>query len=409
MAHIAWLVPSLISGSGGHRTILMYARALEDAGHQCCIYLEAPPPLGVSAPAYIQQLFGYRFSSVVVGWHAPKPADAYVATIWYSADIVAKLPFDCHRFYLVQDWEALFNPVGDTYIFAENSYLLGLHHITVGSWLASELRNRFGVPAQIVPFGADSKIYRRLPVSDNASNKPAVCFIYQPDKPRRCAQLGLEALRLLKLAVPDVQLHFYGSEHKPVSGYDIDYIHHGLLNLEDCNKLYNSCQVGLCLSASNPSRIPFEMMAAGLPVVELWRTNNLYDLPDEAVLLSEQTPTAIAGSLIQLLQNPDTLRRMSDAGTAYMRNRDQAREGIAFAAAIESTLKQVACTTKSNFSLAYQQPAQQQYPSELNTLQMPVLQALPRRSRLLRKLPARLQPIAKRLALKLKQIRLKII
>ena len=72
------------------------------------------------------------------------------------------------------------------------------------------------------------------------------------------------------------------------------------------------------MSASNPSRIPFEMMAAGLPVVELYKENNIYDLPDEGVLLAEPTPEAIASSIIYLLENEEIANKMSNFGKKYM-------------------------------------------------------------------------------------------
>ena len=74
------------------------------------------------------------------------------------------------------------------------------------------------------------------------------------------------------------------------------------------------------MSASNPSRIPFEMMAAGLPVVELYRENNLYDLPDQGVLLSQSTPEAIASSILYLLDHDEERERMSKFGVNYMKD-----------------------------------------------------------------------------------------
>ena len=59
------------------------------------------------------------------------------------------------------------------------------------------------------------------------------------------------------------------------------------------------------MSASNPSRIPFEMMAAGLPVVELYKENNIYDMPDEGVLLARPTPEAIASAIIHLVDSEE--------------------------------------------------------------------------------------------------------
>ena len=74
------------------------------------------------------------------------------------------------------------------------------------------------------------------------------------------------------------------------------------------------------MSASNPSRIPFEMMAAGLPVVELYRENNLYDLPNEGVLLSQSTPEAIASSIIYLLDHEEECEKMSKFGINFMKD-----------------------------------------------------------------------------------------
>ena len=113
------------------------------------------------------------------------------------------------------------------------------------------------------------------------------------------------------------------------------------MSLEECNALYNECSVGLCLSSSNPSRIPFEMMASGLPVVELWRDNNLYDVPDKAVSLSEQTPESIAENVLRLLDDPAARETMSQAGVAFMRNRSLASETGKVVSIIEDLIEGV--------------------------------------------------------------------
>ena len=63
-----------------------------------------------------------------------------------------------------------------------------------------------------------------------------------------------------------------------------------------------------------------KMMAAGLPVVELYRENNLYDLPDEGVLLAEPTPESIASAIIYLIDNPTECEKMSAFGQKYMKD-----------------------------------------------------------------------------------------
>ena len=72
------------------------------------------------------------------------------------------------------------------------------------------------------------------------------------------------------------------------------------------------------MSSSNPSRIPFEMMAAGLPVVDLYRENNLYDIPDDGVLLADTSPEAVATAIIKLLDDEKLRNKLGKAGYEYM-------------------------------------------------------------------------------------------
>lgn len=317
MASIAWLIPSLLEGSGGHRTILQHADCLQRQGHHCTIYAENTGSLGAATLRRdIRQMFGYEFEDVRAGWADIAPADMVFATIWYSARVVRDLSFPCLKAYFVQDFEAQFNPMGDGYLMAENSYRYGLYPITIGRWLPALLDRNFGIGASYFDFCAELGIYRRLP---DVAREKAVCFIHQPDKPRRCAELGIEALGIVKHFMPDVKIYLYGSRAAGRVWFDHENL--GLLRLEDCNRLYNRSAVGLCISSTNPSRIPFEMMAAGLPVVEVHRDNTLYDFPESAMLLCEPTPESLARGLMDILADPGRAAAMSAAGTAFMAGR----------------------------------------------------------------------------------------
>ncbi len=74
------------------------------------------------------------------------------------------------------------------------------------------------------------------------------------------------------------------------------------------------------MSASNPSRIPFEMMAAGLPVVDIYRENNLYDDPEGGVLLADSTPESIASAILKILDDNEIQNEMSKFGVEFMKN-----------------------------------------------------------------------------------------
>ena len=208
MADIAWLVPRLIKGSGGHRTMLQHAHHLESQGHRCFIYLEGAGSAN-SATEEIKKLFGYTFENATYGWHNIQAADVAVATIWYSAKFVRDLPFDCLKLYFVQDYEAFFMPMGYGYLMAENSYKYGLTPISIGHWLENKLAIQYDIKTYSYDFGAKNYSSSGKTI---AREENSLCFIYQPDKPRRCAELGIEALGIVKSYCPEVKIYLYGSD-----------------------------------------------------------------------------------------------------------------------------------------------------------------------------------------------------
>ncbi len=313
---IAWVIPHPGKGSGGHRTIIQNVNALLRAGYECDIFVEDD---GVSTSDTVRRKINEWYepcdAGIFVGFDFKKDYDLLFATGWQTIDFVKKLPAK-KKAYFIQDYEPWFFPMGDQYLITENSYKYGFLPVTIGKWLAHKMDSEFNTPAEYFDFGADLNVYKHL---DNVEKENAICYVYQPEKPRRCDYIGLKALKLIKALRPDVKIYLYGSElvTRPID-FECENLH--IIPVEECNKLYNKCKVGICLSASNPSRIPFEMMAAGLPVVELYKENNLYDLPDGGVLLSDTTPEAIASSVIHLLDNLEEAKKMSEFGINYMKD-----------------------------------------------------------------------------------------
>lgn len=312
---IAWVIPHPGKGSGGHRTIIQNVNALLRAGYECDIFVEED---GVSTSQMVKDKINQWYepcgAGVYVGFQFQKEYDLLFATGWQTIDFVRKLSAK-KKAYFIQDFEPWFFPMGDQYIITENSYRYGFLPVTIGKWLAHKMKSEFNMPAEYFDFGADLNVYRPL---ENVIKEDAICFVYQPEKPRRCDYIGLKALELVKRARPETKIYLYGSSANVDLDFDCENLH--IIPIEKCNELYNRCKVGICMSASNPSRIPFEMMAAGLPVVELYRENNIYDLPDEGVLLSEPTPEAIASAIVYLLDNPSEAETMADYGKVYMKD-----------------------------------------------------------------------------------------
>lgn len=314
---IGWLVPYPIKGSGGHKTMFVYINALVEAGYEVDVYFNTPITVKESHLRRVvkEYLREDTNANLIAGWHISGNYEALIATWYRTAEIVAAYPHAERKLYFVQDFEAYFNPMNLEYVLAENSYKLGLTAVTMGNWLAKFLAETYKSPVYPIFLGANSKYYKNT----NSYRENSICFIYQPEKPRRCTDLLHGAVEQIIANRPDIKIYSYGST-TPFPNPNV--VNLGIIKDADLADLYNRCKVGICFSLSNPSRIPFEMMACGLPVVELHRENNLYDLPDTGSLLVSENPTAVATGVLKILNDPQEQKRLATGGTEFMLQMD---------------------------------------------------------------------------------------
>lgn len=315
---IAWIIPSPIKGSGGIRTMIQNANFLVRQGFECDIYVEEDyVNTNESMKQRIINFYGECLCDVYVGIDFKKEYDLAFATysiktpdyLYYMKNNVKR------KAYFIQDFEPWFEPMGGLYLDMEHTYKYGLNGVSIGKWLTYKLQHEFNQPMNYFSFCADTNVYKKL---DNVEKENAICFIFQPEKPRRCSNIGIRALLLVKALRPDVKIYLYGSDVDIKLDVEMENLH--IMPIDKCNELYNKCKVGVCMSSSNPSRIPFEMMAAGLPVVDLYRENNLYDIPEDGVLLADTSPEAIATAIIKILDDDKLQQSMSKKGYEFMKN-----------------------------------------------------------------------------------------
>lgn len=300
---ISIFAPKPIKGSGGHRTIYNLARALDVAGFSVHLFSEEP---GAEYWYAEQELAG---SNVILHdrWFSGVIPDAAIATIQYSSPYLSEFFGDeVRKFYLIQDLEAQFNPLSDAFVRGENSYTEGHFPLCIGRWLTHVLHVQYGTPAASAGLGVDTKVYHPLELEE-VRKRDHIAVLYQPEKWRRLPELSLEALSKVMQLRPETEITFYGSDVAP--NVSFKYTHLGLIsNIDDLNKLYNSAKIGLCISLTNPSRIPFEMMAAGCVPVDVYRYNNLFDYEDGTGVLAYQSADSLAAAMLHLLNNKDQLK-----------------------------------------------------------------------------------------------------
>lgn len=331
----AWYVPLPTEGAGGFRTILQNITALRRHGIESDLFFLPNYSMPLDESTIRSRLLTwFDFDARGVFPSAVDLKDSYdlvVATSWDTAVHVARQ--DCpHKLYFAQDYEPWFFPMGSARLRAKTSYRYGLTPITIGRWMAKVATEASGLDSYCTDFGADSSVYHPL----GLARERAVCAIYQPEKPRRAGDTLLEALDLVAAQDPSLTLYLYGSD-SDLPAYS-HYTNLGILSVRECNELYNRCLCGISLSTSNPSRIPFEMMASGLPVIDLYCENNLYDFPDKSVLLADPDPSSLATAILKLISNEDELKRRREAGIAFMASRDLSLEGEQFSQACLSLL-----------------------------------------------------------------------
>ena len=324
-SRIAWVIPSVGPGSGGMRTILRHVEAATEEGCRCDVIVDDIAPRALSQ-AHLADYYGLLSASVFND--VPErvaPYDLVVATANTTVPLARSIPAR-HSCYFIQDFEPWFYPMGDDYLAAEQTYLAGLTPITIGRWLAHKLTQEYGLAPFHYDFCADLAVYGTM---KEVRREHAVCILLQPDKPRRCCGMVGQVIDLLRILDPTLRIYTYGSAGNGRT-HDPEVIDLGLISPAACADLYRHCSAGLCVSSSNPSRIPFEMMSCGLPVVDVYRENNLYDYCDSACVLADPSADALATAILLVANDVDKARDMREAGRRFMETRPMTYETDAF-------------------------------------------------------------------------------
>jgi glycosyltransferase involved in cell wall biosynthesis len=110
----------------------------------------------------------------------------------------------------------------------------------------------------------------------------------------------------LKAKHPDVEVVLFGSDEMPYA-LPFDYTLAGVLKLNDLPDLYRSATVGLSISLTNYSLVPQEMLACGLPVVEVNHPSlrAAYPTSSPAIRLAHPTPERLAAALSEVITLPE--------------------------------------------------------------------------------------------------------
>jgi O-antigen biosynthesis protein len=321
--HIAVIIPPFERGSGGHSTIFTLLSRLEAMGHTCSVWLHDPETwMGTIPASVLRHRVVTEFAPVRAPllrgfdrWHG---ADVVVATGWETVHPALLLESCRARAYLVQDHEPDFFPRSAKQLWAEETYSLGLYAIAASKWLRDLLARRYGTAGSWFRLGVDHHVYRPLPVE---RRRDTVMFYARPTTPRRAVPLGLLALEELRRRRPDLRILTFG--HKKPLRTSLAYEALGVAAPAQLARSYSEATVGLCLSLTNYSLIPQEMMACGLPCVDVRGGSSEAEFGSAGpVELADPDPVALADAIETLLDDEELWRRRSAAGLEFVADAD---------------------------------------------------------------------------------------
>lgn len=316
---LALVIPPFSRGSGGHNTLMQIFSRLERRGHACSVWLaDYHNQARDRRPAWlrgdINEFFAPFQGPVYKGFERWQGADVAIATGWQTVHAALALDLCRARAYVVNDHEPEFFSTSTERVLAQDTYIHGLHCIAASPWLRDLLIERYGASADAFQLGVDGEVYRPLPVE---RRRDTVVYYARHSTPRRAVPIGLMALAELHRRRPGTRIVLFGTD-KPLHAA-FPYEHLGVLTAPQLARLYNEATAGLCLSLTNFSLMPKEMLACGLPCVELAGVSAESIFGEDGPLeLAPLEPAAIADALERLLDDRDRWERRSQEGIEFV-------------------------------------------------------------------------------------------
>ncbi|MBD8894266.1 glycosyltransferase [Roseibium litorale] len=320
---ITWIIPDFMPGAGGHMTIFRIARYLEEFGHDVTFLIQNPTEhkTGDEAKASINVHFQpFKGRVELFSGVTPKAeGDALIATDRFTCYPVEAMGGFIRKFYFVQDYEPAFYPTGSESLLSEATYHFDFDCLCAGEWLHKIMSGKYGRWSTSWPLAYDASVYNlgqgATEPEPRSGNRIALYARYVTS--RRAVELAFLALEILHQRGVQFEVDFFGWPLGKLStGYP--YRDHGILGGGELAALYRKATIGVVFSATNHSLVNKEMMACGLPVVDLDLDTVRSIFNENAMAFAKPTPDGIAGTLEALLADDARRKSLQQGGLAFL-------------------------------------------------------------------------------------------
>lgn len=320
---IHWVIPDFIIGSGGHMTIFRMIYFLEKLGHRQVIWIQDSMQYNVLDEAKETIIKHYQpIGDNVDVCFLPKDVewiggDIVIATDCWTVFPVCAMSKFKKRFYFIQDYEPMFHQMGEIYLTAEQTYKMGLTPITAGKWLERKI-GQYSDTVYSFPLCVDHDVYKIFKTLKRLK-KINIAVYSRSYTPRRCVGLIIAGLKQLYKEFNDFHVSFFGQNDIPYE-IDFEYTNYGILNPQELSVLYNSCDIGIVFSATNYSLIPLEMMACGLPVIEIDTESTRAVFNEDIISFVQADPRSISKGILSLIKHKDKRQQQAERALKFVEN-----------------------------------------------------------------------------------------
>lgn len=250
-----------------------------------------------------------------------KCADIVVASSWDTVSFAKRLPG--YKMYFVQDYEPYFYSFGELFLMAKKTYEQGLHMVSLGPWNKKMIGRECKPcsPVDVIDFPYEAAEYPRRKRDFNAYRgkkeiRLAVYLKYYGKRlPCLIPAMLMQAKETLAKKGICLAVSYFGEAESfsAPGGKNL-----GMLDKDGLRELYYRSDFGMVASMSNISLVPYEMLSAGLPLIEFEDGTFPEFFPEGSATLTGLSGEGLAEKLLKLLAEPEQLAGQLSRAYGYM-------------------------------------------------------------------------------------------
>lgn len=341
---ILFVITRMVRFHGGQTSVLRLGTELCEQGYQVAYAVYKPQSRQEMLLCAESNLGGFQgklytkmaFQTVM---KEKKEIDIVVATSWDTVSYAKKV--SGYKMYFVQDFEPYFYSFGELFLLAKKTYEQGLHMVSLGAWNRDMIKKNCKIisPIDVVDFPYEKKEYpEKIRDFLEYKNKETLILavylkFYGKRLPCILQKMMLELADYLKKDGIVLEVKYFGEakSFKPKGGENL-----GMLDKNELLNLYNEADFGVVASMSNISLVPFEMLSAGLPIIEFEDGTFEYFFPQNSAVMTSISGYDLYLKLKKCMEQPEKLEMYQEHAKEYMEKLSWEKTGRQFGEIIEN-------------------------------------------------------------------------